>query len=61
MKFECILCDKIFKKPGALIFLPPLGYVTGKYHLCVSCWEKLAKKLKIESSTKVLMGISKWG
>jgi len=48
LELKCFGCGKLLKKPGALLFAPPVFYNktmsycdVQKYHICVDCYDKL--------------------
>lgn len=43
----CDICDEILKEQGALLFSPPTACQVIKFHVCVKCWKKLARKFKL--------------
>ncbi len=45
LKIKCDFCKKKIKKPGGLIFSPPVKKITVKIHVCVSCYRKFIKIL----------------
>ena len=45
IKIECHVCSRELDRDGALIFSPPNGLTTGKYHVCIRCWRKLSEWL----------------
>lgn len=38
LEIDCYMCGERITEPGALVFSPPDGMETTKYHICKDCW-----------------------
>ena len=41
MKIKCNKCGNTLRKPGGLLFSPPIDQTVYKFHICFECYKKL--------------------
>lgn len=47
IKPKCDSCKKELKKFGGILLSPPKKGMVKKFHLCVACYDKLLKEMKV--------------
>ena len=45
-RINCQRCGEEHDEPGALLFAPPIGGLSQKFHLCVECFHRLKRWLR---------------